>query len=389
MYLKRKIEGLALTYASQFKAIAITGARQVGKTSLCRHLFADKAYVNFESADIQLYANTDPRSFLDNYTAQGAIFDEIHRVPQIMNYLQEILDNQQERGKFVFTGSSNLLLNQRITQSLAGRVGYLDMYSFAMNEMPDIEQKDLDTLLFAGGYPDVSIGNISPENYFPSYVQSFVERDVRQTINIKNVLLFQQFLKLSATRTACEWNHSLIAMELGFDSKTAAEWLGMLSTLGIVTLLPPYYSNFGKRVIRKPKLLFNDTGMVCYLLGIRNKTHLNNHPLRGPLFENFVIMDIIKMNSFYNKKANFYFFRTSDGLEVDLIMEINNKLIPIEIKSGKTFNPNYTRNIVKWKNLTKSTEKAKIIYSGESVSNILEGIDLVNFKEIECLFRAC
>ena len=256
MKIQRAIESKAKLYANQFRAVAIMGIRQSGKTTLCKMLFPYKPYLNFENIDVLLLAEQDPNAFLEKYKITGAIFDEIQKTPSLFNYIQEILDNETERGKYILTGSSNFLLNQNISQSLAGRVGFLELLPLSNKEIKTsfADTNSVWQTIFKGGFPEIWMQDINPSFYFPSYIQSFIERDIRQLINIKNLILFQQFIKLVATRAGQEWNSSQISNDLGVDSKTVTAWLSYLQTAGIVYLLPPYYANFGKRVIKRPKL---------------------------------------------------------------------------------------------------------------------------------------
>lgn len=377
MAIERFLKEKLLLFASQFRAVAITGARQSGKTTLCKMLFPEKPYVNFENIDVLNQSQIDPRGFLQKYILTGAVFDEIQKAPILFNYLQEILDNEKEKGKYILTGSSNLLLNQSITQSLAGRVGFLEMNTLSRREIPNSSVISIWEIIYKGGYPEVWAEEIMPQLYYPSYIQSFIEKDIRQLINVKSLLLYQQFIKLVATRVGQEWNHSTIAMELGVDSKTVSSWISFLQMAGIIYLLPPYFANFGKRIIKRPKLFFTDTGIVCSLLGIQDENQIETHPLKGQLFENFVIMDLIKNNSFMVQKNQFYYWRSIDGVEIDLIIEKSNQLIPIEIKSGMTYQNNWWKNINKWNAFTNSN-KGVIIYNGQEEMIFSDGKQLLN-----------
>lgn len=378
MAVERLLKNKLLLYTSQFRAVALTGARQSGKTTLCKMLFPQKPYINFENIDVLNQSQLDPKGFLLKYKETGAIFDEVQRVPILFNYLQEILDNEKQKGKYILTGSSNLLLNQNITQSLAGRVGFLEMNTFSKNEIPNNSEISIWEIIYKGGYPEIWAEGILPQLYYPSYIQSFIEKDIRQLINIKNLFLYQQFIKLAATRSGQEWNNSSIAMELGIDSKTVSSWISFLQMAGIIYLLPPYFSNFGKRIIKRPKLYFTDTGVVCSLLGIQNAGQLENHPLKGSLFENFVIMELVKNNTYILNNNHFYYWRSIDGVEIDLIIEKNGELIPVEIKSGMTYQSNWWKNIIKWNGYSKSKTGGAIIYTGYEEMNLQDGRQIIN-----------
>ncbi len=384
MNISRILEQKIVLYASQFRAIAVMGIRQSGKTTLCKMLFPDKPYLNFENLDIQILAENDPNAFLEKYKTTGAIFDEIQKSPQLFNYIQEILDNESERGKYILTGSSNFLLNQNISQSLAGRVGFIELLPLSNAEINSrFDQKiPLWELIFKGGFPEIWTQYINPSFYFPSYIQSFIERDIRQLINIKNLILFQQFIKLVATRAGQEWNSSQISNDLGVDSKTVTAWLSYLQTAGIVYLLPPYYANFGKRVIKRPKLYLTDTGILCSLLGIQNKNQLENHPLKGSIFENFVILEYLKQKNSSIENSFFYYWRSISGVEIDLIIEKNGILTPIEIKSGTTYHEKWWKNIFDWQAFSKTEAPGLIVYGGLENHSFSDGRKVVSYNSI-------
>jgi uncharacterized protein len=384
MKIQRSLEHKIVLYANQFRAIALMGIRQSGKTTLCKMLFPNKPYLNFENIDVQLLAEQDPNAFLDKYKISGAIFDEIQKSPSLFNYIQEVLDNETERGKYILTGSSNFLLNQNISQSLAGRVGFLELLPLSYKEI-NASFGDLNTIwqiIFKGGFPEIWMQNINPSYYFPSYIQSFIERDIRQLINIKNLILFQQFIKLVATRAGQEWNSSQISNDLGIDSKTVSAWLSYLQTAGIVYLLPPYYANFGKRVIKRPKLYLTDTGVLCSLLGIQNEIQLENHPLKGSIFENFVILEFLKEKNSSLENSSFYYWRSISGVEIDLIIEKNGVLFPIEIKSGTTYQEKWWKNIMDWQLFSKTNSSGIIVYGGNENHDFSDGRKVLSYKSI-------
>lgn len=381
----RQIQDKLLLYASQFRAVAITGARQTGKTTLCKMLFDDKPYVNFENLDVLSQSQADPRGFLRKYEDAGAVFDEIQKSPALFNYLQEILDNQHEKGKYILTGSGNFLLNQSISQSLAGRVGFLEILPLSLDEIPDANTSDIWKLIFTGGYPEIWSQAILPNLYYQSYIQSFIEKDIRQLINVKNFNLYQQFVKLVATRAGQELNNSNLAMELGVDSKTISQWISFLQVAGIIFLIQPYYANFGKRIIKRPKLYFYDTGLVCSLLGIQNQSHLDSHPLRGILFENFVIAELLKQNSFLTEQSSFYYWRSISGVEVDLIIEKNAQLTSVEIKSGMTYHSSWWKMSQKLNTYIESVKCNAIVYNGNELHEFSDGRRLLNAKNLKSL----
>jgi uncharacterized protein len=382
----RKIEPKLLQYASQLRAVAVMGVRQSGKTTLCKQLFPEKDYVNFEDLNVLQRAISDPIAFLNAYQNNGAIFDEIQKAPILFNYLQPILDQQKEKGKFILTGSSNFLLNENISQSLAGRVGFIEMHPFSYNEIPDYSNKSCWEIIYKGCYPEVWAENVNPQIFYPNYIQGVLEKDIRQLINLKDLHLFQQFIKLLASRVGQELNYSKLAMEIGIDSKTCNAWVTYLQVAGFVYLLPPYFLNFGKRIIKRSKLYFIDTGIICNLLGIFNELQLESYPLKGEIFENYVVSNFLKINSFQLTKSNLYYWRSQDGVEIDLIMEKNNELIPIEIKSGKTFHESWWKNSFLFEKYSKKVLNPLIIYNGVSFE-YSDGKKLVNVNDLNNLFE--
>lgn len=383
MKIQRYILPKLKEYASQFRSIAIMGIRQSGKTTASKLLFSDKGYANFENLDVLTLSQTDPRGFLNQYITKGAIFDEIQKAPVLFNYLQEILDKETEKGKYILTGSSNFLLNENISQSLAGRIGFIEMYPFSYSEILEIQPNvTIWEAVFKGGFPEIWAEKINPIFYYPSYIQSFIEKDVRQLIQSKNLIVYQQFVKLLASRVGQELNLSSLGQELGIDSKTINSWVSYLQIAGIIYLLPPYFSNFGKRIIKRPKLYFTDTGIVSSLIGIQDEIQLENHPLKGNLFENFVVMEFVKNNSFNFNKANFYYWRTVAGIEIDLLIEKNSKLIPVEIKSGMTYQESWWKNIKKWQEFAKNSEEAIIIYNGIENYELGNNRKILNYSKI-------
>lgn len=364
----RKIIDKIGLYSKNFRAVAIMGVRQSGKTTVCKTIFSGYKYHNFENLNTQQYATNEPQDFL-NDNKNGVVLDEVQRVPHLFNYLQEVLDNTTERGKYVLTGSSNFLLNEKITQSLAGRVGYIEMYPLSYHEIQNAGEFGIWQHVFNGGFPEVWVNNIDPSLFYSSYIQTVIERDIRQLVNISNINLFQNFVSFLATLVGQEINFSKIALEIGIDSKTVQAWTGYLKVAGLIYLLPPYYSNFGKRVVKRSKLYFVDTGIVCSLLKINEVVQLENHPLRGSIFENYCILNLVKENSFSTKKANFYFWRSLNGVEIDLIVENSNQHVLIEIKSGSNFHSKWFKNIELFKNYSSLQPKQIILYTGNETIN--------------------
>jgi predicted AAA+ superfamily ATPase len=369
--------------SGQFKAVAVVGPRQSGKTTLTRNFFPEKQYVSLENPDNRQFAEEDPRGFLAQFP-KGAILDEIQRVPHLFSYLQQILDESLQKGHFILTGSNNFLLQQNIVQSLAGRIAYLYLLPFSTTELQSAKllPSTLNGLLFKGSYPPIYNQGIPPEKWFPNYISTYVERDVRLIKNIPDLALFERFMKLCAGRTGQLLNKSSLGIEVGVDSKTIASWLSVLESSFIIHLLRPHHQNFNKRVVKMPKLYFYDTGLACALLGIQNSKQLTTHPLRGSLFENFVIGELIKKRYNGGKPDNLYFWRDNKGNEVDIIVDRGNELYPVEVKAGQTITSAYFKGIEFWNRLT-GNKGGTIIYAGKNRQKRSSGVDVVPWPEMD------
>lgn len=368
--------------SKSFKAIAVIGPRQAGKTTLVKTTFPNKPYYSLENLDTRNFAIEDPRGFLASMP-NGAILDEVQRVPHLFSYLQEILDNRLEKGEFILTGSNNFLLQETISQSLAGRVAYLNLLPFTANELKSgnlLPQTD-EEILFNGFYPPIYDQNINPTDWMPNYIKTYIERDVRQIKNITDLLVFEKFMRVLAGRTGQELNLSAICNEVDVNLKTIQSWIGILENSFIIYLLKPYHQNYNKTIVKRPKIYFYDTGLVCSFLRISNASQLENHPLKGAIFETMVVIELIK--KFTNKgiTAPLFYWRDKTGHEIDVIIEKNEKLIPIEIKSGKTINTDFFKHLKYWNNLSKN-DNALIIYSGNQEQERSDGTMITNWRNI-------
>lgn len=329
--------------AQSFPVVAITGPRQSGKTTLARAVFADKPYVSLEDPIERAFAMEDPRGFLARFT-KGAVFDEAQRWPDLFSYLQGMVDTERVPGRFVLTGSQQFGLLAGVTQSLAGRVGITRLLPLAFDELPAASrQLNIDSIMLLGGYPLLHTQPVAASDWFASYVATYIERDVRQVLHVKDMGAFQRFLRLCAGRSGQLLNLSALAGEAGISHSTARAWLSVLESSDLVFLLPPYHRNFGKRLVKTPKLYFLDTGLACWLLGIRSPEVLALHPSRGALFETWVVAEFVKGRFNLGLPADLYFWRDNNGLEADLIFEIGARLQPVEIKSGQTVTRDYVR----------------------------------------------
>lgn len=353
--------------ASGFPVVTVTGPRQSGKTTLVRSFFADKPYISLEELDHREYANDDPRGFLATYP-DGAVLDEVQHCPGLFSYLQGIVDSDKRCGLFILTGSQQFGLLSNITQSLAGRAGFLHLLPFTLNELEAAGRKtgSLDSILFSGFYPPLYDRDVRPSAWHANYILTYLERDVRQMINVRDLATFQRFLKMCAARNGQLLNLSALANDCGITHNTARAWISVLEASYIVFLLKPHHRNFGKRLVKMPKLYFYDTGLASYLLGIQDVDQLSIHPMRGPLFEAFIVAELLK--SRYNRglASNLYFWRDNIGNEIDLIIEAGEKLLPLEIKSGQTVTRDYFKGLEKWLAFAGSEAgAAKIVYGGE------------------------
>lgn len=378
----REAEKELLLLADQFRAVAVTGPRQSGKTTLVRKVFNDKPYVNLENPDIRRFALEDPRGFLSAYPG-GAVLDEVQRVPDLFSYLQQILDEKAQNGLFILTGSNNFILQDSISQSLAGRVGYLFLLPLSLREIGNRE-KNINSLLFKGGYPALHNEDIDPSRFYANYILTYVERDVRLIKNITNLPAFERFIRLCAGRTGQLLNMSSLAVEVGVDVKTIQSWIGVLETSFIIFRLKPYYKNFNKRIVKMSKIYFYDTGLAAALLGIDIASQLEYHPFRGSLFENLVVVDFLKQDYNRGKTDNFWFWRDSTGNEIDLLIERGKELIPVEIKSGQTITDEFFKGFRYWKKLTGS-EGGFVVYGGDMVQKRSDGVTVVPLDGLDSI----
>lgn len=370
--IKREAESLLRSLAAEFKAVAVVGPRQSGKTTLVRSVFADKPYVSLENPDARAFATQDTRSFLAQFP-HGAVLDEAQRVPELFSYLQQILDESPERGKFILTGSNHFLLQENISQSLAGRIAFLNLLPFTLNELPAGAVNDADDWMLKGGYPAIHDGHTSSANWFANYIRTYVERDVRQIKNITDLHAFERFMRLCAGRTGQLLNMSNLAIEVGVDSKTIASWISVLESSFIIHLLRPFHVNFNKRVVKMPKLVFLDTGLACALLGITERSQLTLHPLRGPLFENLITSELIKRLGHQGRFAQTWFWRDHKGHEVALLIEEAGRTTPVEIKSGRTIHPEFFSELEYWTKLS-GEPGSVLIHAGDARQERSNGV---------------
>ncbi|HLJ31849.1 MAG TPA: ATP-binding protein [Candidatus Babeliales bacterium] len=387
----RQLEPTLQELARQFPVVALLGPRQSGKTTLAQATFADYKYVSLEDFDVLALANTDPRSFLAVYdNGQGLIIDEIQHAPQLLSYIQTEVDRSKKNGFFVITGSQNFLLNEKITQTLAGRVAIFTLLPLALSELKkaSLLPADSNTMIFQGSYPRIYAQHISPINWYPNYVRSYIERDVRQIQNVENLATFQLFMKLCAGRIGQLLNVSSLANDCGVSVSTANAWLSILQASYIIFLLQPHFKNFSKRLVKTPKLYFYDTGIACFLLELESAKQVATHYLRGGLFESFCISEMMKLRFNAGRLPHCYFWRDKVGHEVDCIIGHGGKLYPVEIKAGQTITQDYFEELHYWAELAgDEVGRRYCIYTGSESQNrtlvsVLKWQDIDQINEI-------
>ncbi|MFH7321138.1 ATP-binding protein [Desulfurivibrio sp. D14AmB] len=352
-------------FSGQYPVVTITGPRQSGKTTLCRMVFADKKYVSLENLDTRRFAQEDPRGFLAGLP-DGAILDEIQQAPELLSYIQTIVDEEQRPGLFILTGSQQFEVTSAVNQSLAGRTAIIKLLPLSMDELDDrLTDTGVDQLLLKGFYPRIWKDDLDPVQALAAYLETYVERDIRKLINIKDLVLLQRFVTLCAGRIGQLLNFSNLAADAGVSHQTARNWLTLLEASFILFRLPPYAANIAKRLVKSPKLYFYDVGLAAHLLGLESVNHVSRDPLRGNLFENLVIMEALKFRLHRGKRSNLHFYRDSNGNEVDLLLSLGPDLYPVEIKAGMTINRDYFKGLDHFgKNFPHGQGRA-LVYGGD------------------------
>lgn len=385
--IKRDISSELSVLLTEYPVVTILGPRQAGKTTLVKEFTSGYEYSNLEDPSIREFAKNDPKGYLSQFKNK-VILDEIQRVPELLSYIQIIVDSEKSNGKFILTGSHQLQLQEAVTQSLAGRTAILNLLPLSFKELKasSIEFDSYAEYCLRGFLPRVYDHTVRPNSYYANYFQTYVERDVKLLIHLKDLSLFEKFLRLVAGRVGQLIDYSSLSNDIGVDAKTIKKWFSILEASFIVFKLSPYYENFGKRVIKSPKYYFTDVGLLCYLLGIESSEHVVRDPLVGNIFENMVVVDALKCRLNQGKLPNLYFFRDSNGNEVDIIFEHQRRLIPIEIKSSATFNQNFKKTIVKFQKLTEKAQKGYIIYNGDFIADT-DRFKIINFKNINEIFK--
>lgn len=386
--IRRILSGKILELAGKFPVLMLTGPRQSGKTTLLRNLFPDLFYASLENPETRSFAHLDPKGFLLRYR-DGGIMDEVQQSPELLSYIQEIVDESGQTGQFILSGSQSFQLHDRIAQSLAGRTAIFRLLPFSFDELVP------ENLLFStpeenilnGFFPRIFDKKISPPDFYPNYIQTYLERDVRSLQNIQNLNLFTRFLGLCAGRVGQLLDFTSLANDCGISVNTAKSWISVLEASYVIFLLQPHHANFNKRVIKRPKLYFHDTGLCCSLLRVEDVSQLTNHYLRGALFENLVIAEFLKNRFNRGKISNLYFWRDHRGTEIDLILEQPGKLIPVEIKSARTWHPGFFSDLEKWNRFSgNNLSDAYVIYGGDEEATTRSG-NLLSWRSFDTIIN--
>ena len=379
-----RIERL-IRLAKTFRSVAVAGPRQSGKTMLCRAVFPEKTYVSLENPDTLEFAGSDPRGFLAQYsTGNRAILDEIQRAPHLFSYLQKIPDETKQKGLFILTGSNNFLLQENITQTLSGRIAYLQLLPLSLEELKVSGHISPDYAghIVAGGYPAVIADAIDPTDWYLNYISTYIERDMRQLKNINNLAQFTKLVRMCAGRTGQILNMTALSNDCGIDQKTVVAWLGVLQSSYIIYLLKPCYNNFNKRITKTPKLYFYDTGVVCALLGVKRADQIALHAAKGPLFENLIVSELLKDRFNRGEPDNLFYWRDKTGHEVDILTENNGKLTAIELKAGETINPDFFKGLTYFSELQAGGVEKRLVYGGNEAQTRSNGIRITPWNKL-------
>jgi uncharacterized protein len=383
MMIKRDALETLRELAGDYPAVIVTGPRQSGKTTLAVTAFPGKVYVSLENLDVRAHANEDPRGFLSRYP-DGAILDEVQHAPDLLSYMQELIDFGSSARNWVLTGSQRFGVLSGFTQSLAGRAAYLELLPFSLNELSGrLPGLSLDSVLLSGLYPPVHDRKLDPGIWSQNYIRSHLERDVREAVNVRDLSSFRKFLKLAAARTGQLLNLSNLACETGITHNTAKHWLSVLEAGYIVFLLYPHHRNFSKRIVKTPKLYFHDTGLASSLLSIDTEASMNLSPMRGNLFENLVVSEFLKSRLNRGMRENAFFWRDNTGHEIDVLIETSGRLLPVEIKSGATVTTAMFKGLDWWSRLS-GNEGAFLVYGGDA-SFRRESTEVLSWRSISMI----
>ena len=383
-YIHRKIEETILEASKYFSVIAVSGPRQSGKSTLLTQLFPLYEKYSLKDLNILDYAKNDPIAFL-NQTDEGMFIDEIQRCPQLLDYIQGIVDNNPKR-HFALSGSSNFEVMKNLSESLAGRAGVFELLPMSIQEVTGkIDLDNLNQILYNGLYPSICAKKNIAKFFYPSYVRTYLEKDVRDLLQMKDQIRFTKFLKLCAARIGSLFNASELGAEVGVSSKTISHWLSVLQASYLITLLPPYYENIPKRLVKSPKLYFNDPGLACYLLDIETPQQLDRDKMRGAIFENMIVMEAIKHRYNMGLEGGVFFYRDSNQNEVDILIKQEGELTAIEVKSSMTYCSSFEKTLTQIEGWIKTPiSKKAIVYSGD-FENTNGNINLINYRHISSI----
>ena len=380
--IKRNITKELHLLLQEYPIVTVLGPRQAGKTTLVQHELPDYAYVSLEDPDERMLAAEDPRAFLRRYP-DNTIFDEVQRVPTLLSYLQVIVDNEQKNGRFVLTGSHQLELRAAVAQSLAGRTGLLHLMPLSIEELRQagLTFDGFEDYVVHGFLPRVHSQNQRPFRAYANYYQTYIERDVRQLIELKDVSLFEKFIKLLAGRVGQLMDYQALSNAVGVSAKTIKQWLSVLEASYVVVKLPPYFENFGKRVVKSPKYFFTDVGLLAYLLGLETPSQVLRDPLLGSIFENLVVIEVLKQRYNSGYDANLYFFRDSNGSEIDLLCKTSNGLVGIEIKAASTWHGKFAKQLVRFAAHSHPLNQSLVVYNGVALE-LSNGVNAISYDKL-------
>lgn len=388
--IQRQALNVLLQRAMLYPVVTVLGPRQSGKTTLCRMAFPDKPYVNLEQPDVREFAQLDPKAFLAQFP-DGAVLDEIQNVPSLLSWIQVLTDADPRKGRFVLTGSHQLQVSAQVTQSLAGRTAVLELLPLSLSELakasdlPTVEPADANVLMLQGGYPRIHAQGMPPEVMLSDYFATYVERDVRQLINLRHLREFGQCVRLLAGRTGQLLNQTSLGNEVGVSSNTITQWLSILEASFLVFSLAPWSVNIGKRLVKSPKIYFYDVGLACWLLGIKTVEQLQHHPLRGALFENLVVLEVLKSLRNQGLRNPLYFFRDSNGLEIDLLLDHADGLQLVEIKASQTVSAALFKNLRTVSSLLGDRVKTQHLIYGGAERQDRTGVEVLPYGQAETL----
>jgi hypothetical protein len=385
---KRQVSSKIIDYSQYFPVVSVTGPRQSGKTTLIKSLFPDFDYYNLETPSVLARIQADPLEILKHGMTRGIVLDEVQRFPALLSYIQGVVDEQKVMGKVVISGSQNLLLSAKIGQSLAGRVGSVHLYPLSIDELRinHILQNEVAGNIFQGFYPAIFDRLIPAEIYYSQYIETYLERDVKQLRDVGNIFLFHKFLGLVAGRVGQVLNQASIAVDVGVSAPTIESWLSILEASFVIFRLQPYFTNIGKRLIKSPKVYFYDTGLLCFLLGIKEEKTLSQHYLFGNIFENLVMADLFKELNNTSSHFELYYVRDSNGNEVDALLVKSLDQIAIEIKASSTFRSDFVKGLKYWRENSKELRHEVVIFSGKTAIKA-GGTLLVNWQDFKKLLE--